>query len=273
MKKIIVCLFTMIICTFAMAINVSADNWVKTEKGYKYQYDDGSYAKKGWLYIDGKKYYITKNGVRKKGWLTTSNGTKYYFGKNGAALKGWYKIAGKKYYFDNSCKMATGEVIIGDWLYYIGVDGVYDDYCYSIKLTEARKTLRIHDKWVKDIDSVGGVDISIAWENMSPKTIKYIYFTVTPYNAVGDVVSCRITDDSTVRVYCTGPYAQYEGGYFQFDGYLFGSTWENVWYRNSVDYFTIDKVEIEYMDGSNVTLSGEDLKETYFLTSITENGI
>lgn len=262
MKKIAVSLFAIITCVFAMAFSVSADEWVKTDKGYKYQYDDGSYAKQGWLNLDRKKYYITKNGVRKKGWLTTKSGTKYYFGKNGYALSGWYKIGGEMYYFDSKCRMATGEVQIGDTLYYFPKDGIYDDDAYCVKLTAARKKLRIYDKHIKAIDSVGGVDISIAWENRSPKTIKYIYFTVTPYNAVGDVVSCEITNNSTVCVYCTGPYEQYEGCYLL--GILVGSTWENVWYRNSVAYFTIDKVEIEYMDGTTTTITGSDLQDIYY---------
>lgn len=55
------------------------------------------------------------------------------------------------------------------------------------------------------INSVGGVEPSIYWRNDSGKTIKYITFTVVPYNAVGDQVSCSITGRSTMDLEITGP--------------------------------------------------------------------
>lgn len=266
MKKLIVTLFAVITCLFAMTLTVSADEWVKTDKGYKYQYDNGTYAKAGWLNVDGKKYYIKSNGTRAKGWLTTKNGTKYYFGKDGAALKGWYKIGGKKYYFDKNCKMATGEIIIGDTLYYFHKDGTYDDYCYAVKLNSAQKKLRIHDKGVYDINSVGGVDVEIVWENRSEKVVKYIYFTVTPINAVGDAVECRITRESKKILKSTGPFEQFEGGYIYLSitGEIWGDIWENVWYNGTVDHIQINSVEIEYMDGTSTTISGKDLNSVYY---------
>lgn len=263
MKKLIVSLFAVITCLFAMTLTVSADEWVKTDKGYKYQYDDGTYAKAGWLNIDGKKYYIKSNGTRAKGWLTTKNGTKYYFGKNGVALKGLYKIGDTKYYFDENCQMVTGDVIIKDCMYYFDSDGKYMSH---FKLDEFQKKLRIYNIWIWDIDSVGGVDVAIGWENMSDKTIKYIYFTVKPINAVNDTVNCRITKDSKIILQETGPFEKNACTYYYepITRTEIGSVWSNVWYNGTVHHINLEKVKIEYMDGTTTTISGWDLQSLYF---------
>ena len=54
-------------------------------------------------------------------------------------------------------------------------------------------------------DSVGGVSPSIGYRNNSGKTIKYIEFTMVPYNAVGDPVSCTIRGYSSAVGKVTGP--------------------------------------------------------------------
>lgn len=54
-------------------------------------------------------------------------------------------------------------------------------------------------------DSVGGVSPSIGYRNNSGKTIKYIDFTMVPYNAVGDPVSCTIRGYSSAVGEVTGP--------------------------------------------------------------------
>lgn len=57
-----------------------------------------------------------------------------------------------------------------------------------------------------DCNSVGGIEPTIVWRNDSGKTIKYIYFTCVPYNAVGDIVSCDITRKTYANLQSTGPY-------------------------------------------------------------------
>lgn len=43
----------------------------------------------GFITLNGKSYYINKDGSKQKGWLEL-NGKKYYFDKNtGVQLKGW----------------------------------------------------------------------------------------------------------------------------------------------------------------------------------------
>ena len=57
-KKRITAFAAAILMTAAMSapITCSADEWVKTESGYKSEYTAGSYATKGWLQVDGKTY-------------------------------------------------------------------------------------------------------------------------------------------------------------------------------------------------------------------------
>lgn len=117
---------TLITAVFA-PVSVSADEWVKTDKGYVYEYDNGTTAAKGWLKIDGKTYYIQKDGTRKTGWLKTSSGAKYYFDKNGVMYKSkWVKMkSGTKYYFLSNGKAATGVVTIDKTEYKFDTDGAY----------------------------------------------------------------------------------------------------------------------------------------------------
>lgn len=101
------------------------------------------------------------------------------------------------------------------------------------------------------IDSAGGAVVKIYFNNSSKKTIKYISFNVTPYNAVGDVQRDSISGESTRWLKKTGPIEPMEKGYVE------GGGWKGVWYNNSVTSATIDGILIEYMDGSKVEIPKE----------------
>ena len=65
---------------------------------------DGS-KQKGWLELEGKKYYFnTKTGVQVKGWVTDSKGRKRYFSKQaGIMMTGWVTDSkDQKRYFNPS---------------------------------------------------------------------------------------------------------------------------------------------------------------------------
>ena len=106
-------------------VTLSADEWKKTDKGYIYEYDDGSAAKKGWLIADGNYYYIQKDGTRKTGWLKTAGG-RYYFGKNGVMYRSkWLKMkSGTKYYMCSDGKAAEGLLKISGVTYKFDDDGM-----------------------------------------------------------------------------------------------------------------------------------------------------
>ncbi|MBQ8827425.1 MAG: hypothetical protein IJ007_10065 [Oscillospiraceae bacterium] len=131
-----------------MAVSVfpvasSADEWKKTDKGYIYEYDDGSTAEKGWLKLDSGYYYIQKDGTRKTGWLKTSGG-KYYFDKNGVMYRSkWLKMkSGTKYYMKSDGKTATGLVKLNGVTYKFDDDGVCLGENYKFILN--RKTMCLH---------------------------------------------------------------------------------------------------------------------------------
>ena len=96
--------------------------------------------------------------------------------------------------------------------------------------------------------SADGVDLSVAYRNNNSETIKYIYFTVTPYNAVGDAVNCTIRNRSTVTVEITGPISSDMRTAF---------TNENLWYNANIKSAILESVRIIYMNGEEVTLKVE----------------
>lgn len=130
---------------------------------------------------------------------------------------------------------------------------------------EVESTIKVYGVWVSKINSVGGVSMEIGWENTSTKTIKYIYFYVQPYNAVGDIVYCEIRDYAKFIARSTGPY---EPGYkcytvYEYSGIVSGMYWENCWYNNTIRYIELYQIRIEYMDGTEVTI-GENYVDYAF---------
>ncbi len=105
-------------------------------------------------------------------------------------------------------------------------------------------------------NSAGGVGINLHFINMHPeKTIKYLEVTVVPYNAVGDTQYCDIRDYSRYTCEATGPYAPGKG--------LTASDnwwWPNAWYNNTIKTIELKGVFIEYMDGTYLSLSNDELQ-------------
>ena len=114
---------------------------------------------------------------------------------------------------------------------------------------EVQSLIKVYDVFVSDIDSADGVDMQIAWENTSSKTIKYIYFTVQAYNAVDDKVACEIRGSYQFVGESTGPFAS---GYTnliyndQKDSYSVSTVFENCYYNANIRYFEITNIHIIY---------------------------
>ena len=82
---------------------VVPEGWVHNQKGYWYQFADGSWAV-GWKKIDGKWYYFDTNGYRVHGWAKV-NGYWYWLDPTtGVMLTGWLDYKGKRCYLDASGK-------------------------------------------------------------------------------------------------------------------------------------------------------------------------
>jgi len=68
-----------------------------------------------------------------------------------------------------------------------------------ISAKDQNKNLFIRGTSVTDINSAGGVSFSIDFGYFSSKKkIKYLYFTVVPYNNVGDMQICSVNRSSTL---------------------------------------------------------------------------
>lgn len=99
-------------------------------------------------------------------------------------------------------------------------------------------------------NSVGGVDVAVNWFNYSENVVKYITFTLTPYNAVDDVCFCSVTRKSTLSLKATGPFEK--GFQSSPNG---GGAWSDVWYNNDIAYCRLTKVTIQFMNGGTKIIS------------------
>ena len=89
----------------ATEVQAAVKTGFQTINGKTYYIKKDGSKHKGWLELNGTKYYFnTKTGVQVKGWLKDSKGNKRYFtSKAGAMVTGWIENGkGQKRYFDPS---------------------------------------------------------------------------------------------------------------------------------------------------------------------------
>lgn len=115
---------------------------------------------------------------------------------------------------------------------------------YSIK-----NSIKITSYYLESPNSAGGVSVYFYYKNLSDKVVKYLTWSGHPINAVGDVVSCTIRDNSTFNGQDTGPVKKGATG---------GGYWDCAWYNWQAKKLIITGIEIEYMDGSTLSISDED---------------
>ena len=127
---------------------------------------------------------------------------------------------------------------------------------------EKKIPLMIKTNEIASVNSVGGVDVSINAKNLSNKTIKYVRYTVKPYNGVGDAVKGSIRRRSTTTIGGTGPIKPMESALYR---------WENVWYNGTISCMVITGVHITYLDGSRKTYSGAN-RVAKLISSIGDYG-
>ena len=72
--------------TTATDVQAATKNGFKTEKGKSYYYQNGQKVK-GWLTLNGKKYFFNKStGVQMKRWAKDSKGKRYFYNVNVQAI-------------------------------------------------------------------------------------------------------------------------------------------------------------------------------------------
>ena len=119
------------------------------------------------------------------------------------------------------------------------------------RISEIRNSLSNVTFTLSSSNSVGGRDVRFYYTNKSPKTIKYLIWGAGFKNAVEDFVGCEVRDYMTFRGKDTGPVKTNHRG---------GGYWETVIYNYSATKMLLHEIRIDYMDGSSLTISGEELK-------------
>lgn len=111
--------------------------WIQDAVGWWYQNADNTYPKDGWFQLEysGKKewYYFDKNGYMAVGWVF-SDGKWYYLsqaldGSNGRMLTGWQLIDGKWYYLNEAPDGTRGARLADTWVgeYYLNQEGIWEE--------------------------------------------------------------------------------------------------------------------------------------------------
>ena len=127
-------------------------------------------------------------------------------------------------------------------------DALVNEQKRQAEIEKARKLIRVTKVAVSAPDSAGGVMLYFNFINNSDKTIKYLHFGVTFYNAVNDIVLPNY--DKQAINYCqeTGPYKKGEG--------LSGTNWYwGKYYSFDIKTVKLDYLSIEYTDGTTVTFT------------------
>jgi hypothetical protein len=101
-------------------------------------------------------------------------------------------------------------------------------------------------------NSAGGVDCHIRFVNASAKRMKYVNFTVVPYNRVDDITHSETGGQSEVTIRIVD-YIQPNKTYYGF--------WENVWYNSTISYMRILAVEVIYDDNTVQVISNKGIIE------------
>ena len=127
-------------------------------------------------------------------------------------------------------------------------DALVNEQKRQAEIEKARKLIRVTKVAVSAPDSAGGVMLYFNFINNSDKTIKYLHFGVTFYNAVNDIVLPNY--DKQAINYCqeTGPYKKGEG--------LSGTDWYwGKYYSFDIKTVKLVYLSIEYTDGTTVTFT------------------
>lgn len=114
-----------------------------------------------------------------------------------------------------------------------------------------KHSLRITTAHLSSPNSAGGVDAIMYYKNLSSKTIKYFYWEGYAKNAVGDVVENEIGGDRSFGGKDTGPIKFGKTG---------GGCWSCIIYNWTAKKLVVTDVTIEYMDGTELRISENEIK-------------
>lgn len=114
--------------------------------------------------------------------------------------------------------------------------------------------------YMAESNSAGGLQFLWAHKYMGTKEVKYYTLYIKLYNAVGDEVEDEIKGNSQIKLKMIGPINP--GEYL-----LATSSRDPLLYCSLCDKITIEKIELEYMDGT------KDMIEYYYWEATQQYGI
>lgn len=115
---------------------------------------------------------------------------------------------------------------------------------------KASNALIIHRSKLSAPNSAAGCDYSMTFTNTSSKTIKYLDWKGSAYNAVDDIVSCEVRNTRILQGRVTGPINP---------NTEHKATWETIIYNWSAKELRLSGIEITYTDGTKTSLSSKDI--------------
>lgn len=99
-------------------------------------------------------------------------------------------------------------------------------------------------------NSAGGIGVKHKLYNASEKSMKYITFVYIPYNQVGDAVASTTSGEIEASGKLTGPFNPNQ---------VHEARWGILWYNPTIVRVELKAVFIQYMDGSEETITGKDI--------------
>lgn len=155
--------------------------------------------------------------------------------------KQWYDITANLDFAFNK-----GEVLV-DKDPDVKVEGTYKK---TIKQEETKmSTVEVREPEGK-LNRVNGFDLKQTYYNAGDKVIKYLTFSYLPYNAVGDVVRCTVTQKTEARGQITGPIKPNT-----YDS----AEWTSMWYNTTIESVKIVGIHIQFMDNTQEVIEGKDI--------------
>lgn len=131
-------------------------------------------------------------------------------------------------------------------------DALVNEQKRQAEIEEARQLIRVTKVAVSAPDSAGGVELYFNYINNSDKVIKYVNFSVTFYNAVGDIVNGKYNQSTVNYCYDTGPFKKGEG--------RTGTWWHwGDFYNWDITSVKLVDLSIEYTDGTTVTFTKDQV--------------
>ena len=103
-------------------------------------------------------------------------------------------------------------------------------------------------------DSADGIEVSITFENIYNKTIKYVDFEITPYNRVNDIAYSTIDGVSTKVIQAVDFIAPNES---------YKAHWKPIWYNPTIAYIKINSVKVTFADNTTLLVANKNIEKIF----------